>query len=131
MSVAFVDTNVLIHILRRNRAAIEWLQAQPVRLSITPTVWMEIVHGAMGKRGQDAALQLLARFELVYLERKDWEWAMQRLRRYRQQHCVDAIDCLIASVCARLHLPLYTHNFRHMVPLLDANLAFALHERWM
>jgi predicted nucleic acid-binding protein len=31
-------------------------------------------------------------------------------------------DCLIASVCHRLQLPIYTHNTKHMTRLLDPTL---------
>lgn len=113
-----VDSTVVIHLLRSNPAAQAWLGQQD-RLGITPIVWLEVIDGATGKRGQTATLEILKSFVLVYLTESDQDWVMDRLLRYGLSHGVAINDCLIASVCHRLQLPLYTHNTKHMVRLLD------------
>lgn len=117
---AFVDTNVLIHLLRGNSSAIAWLQTQLEPLAVTPYTWMEVVYGAVGKQSQAVALALLAQFEMVYPSHADMDWAMDMLRKHRQNYGVDVLDCLIAATCSRLGAPLYSHNLRHMMPLLGA-----------
>ena len=123
MSTGFVDTNIVIDILRKRDAAVEWLRQQPHQLSISPYVWMEIMYGAAGSHGEQSALQLLGQFEMVYPTQTDVEWAMEKLLELRHHRGVDVMDCLIAAICARVNAPLYTCNLKHMVPLLGANAA--------
>jgi predicted nucleic acid-binding protein len=122
MITGVVDSTVVIHILRKNMVAAAWLAAQPEQLAITPVAWMEVIYGASGKRGQVTARALLGQFELVYLTVADVDWAMQQLLTYRLSHGSTIMDCLIASVCHRLQVPLYTHNLRDMRVLLGATL---------
>lgn len=121
MITGFVDSTVIIHLLRRNPAARLWLNLQP-RLGVTPIVWLEVIHGARGKSGQADALAVLQSFEMTYLTATDQEWAMSQLGAYRLSRGVEINDCLIASVCHRLQVPLYTHNVKHMVRLLAPHL---------
>lgn len=122
MTVGVVDSTVIIHILRNNLLAETWSTAQPVRLSITPITWLEVIYGAPNKRAQASTNALLNRFDLVYLTQADMDWAMQQLLTYRLSHGIAVMDCLIASVCYRLQVPLYTHNRRDMTNLLGPTL---------
>jgi hypothetical protein len=36
MTIGVVDSTVIIHVFRKNQAARDWLNAQPVRLLVTP-----------------------------------------------------------------------------------------------
>jgi predicted nucleic acid-binding protein len=128
MTVAIVDTTVIIHILRRHSAARAWFASQQVNLSITAITWMEVIYGAAGKSGQATALALLEQFEMIYLTQVDLEWAMQRLLTHRLSHGVAVMDCLIASVCHRLQVPLYTHNVRDMNIILGSTLTVKPYE---
>lgn len=114
----FVDSTVIIHLLRGNLHAQAWFERQAA-LALTPIVWLEVMEGAQGKLGQANTLEILASFELAFLTEDDLAWAMRRLLTYRLSHGVAVNDCLIASVCHRLELPLYTHNAKHMVRILD------------
>jgi predicted nucleic acid-binding protein len=122
MSVGIVDTTVLVHYFRQNPAAQSWMAAQPLPLSIVTISWMEVMSGARNKAHQVASRQLLDQFELLYLTPSDQHWALLQLERLQFSHHVDMNDCLIASVAHRLQIPLYTHNLKHMLPLLG-NLA--------
>lgn len=119
MTIGVVDSTVIIHVFRKNPAARAWMDAQPVRLLVTPITWLEVMHGAPGKAGQATCKAILSQFDMEYLTPTDMDWAMQQLERYRLSHGVGINDCLIASVCQRLHVPLYTHNLRDMRVLLD------------
>lgn len=121
MVKAFVDTTVLVDLLRQHSPAVTWMQTQSQpEFGITPGVWMELVFGAQNKVAQRHAMTLLAKFEMVYFTQADMDWAMQQLLAFRLKHNVGILDCLIASVSHRLKLPLYTHNLKHFVPLLDS-----------
>jgi predicted nucleic acid-binding protein len=80
------------------------------------------MHGAPGKAGQATCKAILSQFDMEYLTRTDMDWVMQQLERYQLSHGVGIHDCLIASVCHRLQVPLYTHNVKDMRVLLDVPL---------
>ena len=94
------------------------MNAQPVRLLMTPITWLEVMHGAPGKAGQATCKAILSQFDMEYPTPADMDWAMQQLERYRLSHGVGIHDCLIASVAHRLQVPVYTHNLKDMRVLL-------------
>lgn len=118
MTVGIVDTTVILHYFRRNAAAQAWIDLKTVQLSVTATTWMEVMQGTASKAHQSDTKRLLARFELLYPQRVDYQWAMEQLERFQFSHRIGANDCLIAAVAQRLRVPLYTHNLKHMTPLI-------------
>jgi predicted nucleic acid-binding protein len=122
MTVGIVDTTVIIHYFRKNPDVHAWFAAQAAQLSITPITWLEVMYGAPGKAGQAACKAILSQFDMEYLTPADMDWAMQKMEMYRFTHGVGINDCLIASVCHRLTVPLYTHNVKDMQILLDHSL---------
>src|SRR5690606_35840797 len=107
MANAFLDTTILVDILRNKPAALGWFGLQ-APLSITPIVYMEVISGVENNAEKRQAMRLLSRFELVYLEHADMNWAIQKHLNFKLSHNVGMMDCLIASVSFRLHIPLYT-----------------------
>jgi predicted nucleic acid-binding protein len=122
MTVAFVDSTVLVDLLRFYEPAVVWISQQP-RLDVTSIAAMELLFGAQNKAAQRESIALLNDFDTTYLEQADLKWAYQQQLEYRLSHAVGVTDCLIASVSFRLQLPLYTHNLKHMQPLLGTTLA--------
>ena len=122
MTAGIADSTIIIHIFRKNPDASAWLAAQSARLSVTPITWLEVMYGAPGKVGQITCKAILSQFDMEYLTRADMDWAMQQMEKYRLSHGVAINDCLIASVCHRLKVPLHTHNVKHMQVLLDRTL---------
>jgi len=59
---------------------------------------------------------------MEYLTAADMDWAMQQLERYHLSHGATMNDCMIASVCYRLQVPLYTHNLKDMTVLRGSSL---------
>lgn len=119
MSVAIVDTDIIIDYIKAVPAADAWLNAQKSQLSITPTTWMEIIYGAKRTQTEQTdCLTVLARFKIEYFTEDDIKWAMVKLLRYRLTTGIGSSDCLIASVAFRFSIPLYTRNLKHMTPLL-------------
>lgn len=117
MVTALIDSSILIDVLRGYEPAMVWLSRQP-RLGVTHIVWLELLEGAPNKSKQRQALQLLRRFEVVPLTETDMQWAINHLIQYGLSHNIDAFDCLIGSVNARLQIPLYTRNLKHFKPIL-------------
>lgn len=122
MTAGIVDTTVILHYFRNYSGARAWVDAQPVRLSIVSTTWMEVMEGASSKANQARCKNVLEKFDVLYLTTADQQWAMQQLERFQFSHHIGKDDCLIASVAYRLQLPLYTHNLKDTTPLIG-NLA--------
>lgn len=118
MTVAVLDTTVIIHIFRKNSAALTWFAAQQATFSITPITWMEIMVGVANKRAQADSLTLLSGFEMLYLAQADMDWAMQQMLAYHFSRGVGVMDCFNASVCHRLNLPIYTDNQKDFLKIL-------------
>mgnify|MGYP003642181583 CR=1 FL=1 len=118
MSVGIVDTTVILHYFRKNIAARTWVNSQPIQLSITPMTWMEVMEGASNKVTQSQCKIILSMFDLLYITPLDQQWAMHQLENFQFSHHIGMNDCLIASVAHRLQIPLYTHNLKHMTPLI-------------
>jgi len=100
-------------------------QARPHRLDVTSITWLEVMYGASGKAGQSRAETVLAGFELSFLNHDDQWWAMDQMKHHRLSRGIAINDCLIASVCHRLNVPLYTHNRKDFLKLLPARLVIS------
>jgi predicted nucleic acid-binding protein len=118
MVTALVDTSVIIDLLRGYPAAQTWYLTQN-DLGVCRVVWLEVLEGAENGAAQRDAVKLLQRFELVELTTPDLVWATEKLIAYNLRYSMDAFDCLIASVNARLQIPLYTRNMKHFAPMLN------------
>lgn len=118
MSTGIVDTTVILHYFRRHQAARSWVDNHPDRLSITAITWLEVMEGTSSKANQADSKRLLDQFELIFITPVDQQWAMVQLEQFQFSHRIGMNDCLIAAVAQRLQIPLYTHNLRHMTPLI-------------
>ncbi len=119
---ALVDSTVVIHLFRKNPDARDWIDTQQDYLFVTPITWLEVMFGAPGKAGQVTSKAILGRFDMLYLTTEDMDWAMRQMEMHRLSQGVGINDCLIASVCHRLQMPIYTHNLKDMLKLLDSSL---------
>ena len=122
MTSGFVDTSLLIHLYRKHPDALAWLKAQTEQLSVSSIVWLEFIDGAPSRNGLKLCLSILDTFELIRLSEADQDWAMLQLQRYRLNKGIHDEDCLIASVCHRLQVPIYTQNLKDMRKLLPSPL---------
>jgi predicted nucleic acid-binding protein len=113
---------VLIHLYRKHPDALAWLKAQTEALSVSSITWLEFIDGVPSKNGLKLCLSILDRFELMRLSEADQDWAMLQLRHNRLSKGVHDEDCLIASVCHRLQVPIYTQNVKDMRKLLPSEL---------
>ena len=122
MTLAILDTTVIIHLSRKNQAAMSWIVSQQDTFAITPITWMEVMVGVANKNAQADSLNLLSSFEMQYLMPVDMDWAMEQMSAHHFSKGVGVMDCFIASVCHRLNLPIYTHNLKDYRKILPANL---------
>jgi predicted nucleic acid-binding protein len=115
------DTTILVHLFRGNADATKWIASQE-NLGSTSITRLEFIYGARGKNALAAANKLLNTFETVLLTDLDQIWAEQQLIRYRLSRGVEINDSLIASVCHRLQVPIYTQNVKDMQKILPTAL---------
>lgn len=118
MSIGIVDTTVILHYFRKNQAARKWVDNQIEHLSVASITWLEVMLGASNKANQAQSKTILSKFELLHLTAADQNWAMQQLEHFQFSHHIGMNDCLIASLAYRLQVPLYTHNLKHMTPMI-------------
>jgi predicted nucleic acid-binding protein len=115
---AILDTSILVDLLRGFQPAKEWFASLGrQRVAITPVVWMETVQGAANKGKRAQAIRFLRQFRIEHPTEDDNRWAMRQLTRFHLSHRVQLEDVMIASVAARLAVPLYTTNLKHFQPL--------------
>ena len=115
---AILDTSVVVDLLRGFDPAKVWFKGRGrQRLAITPVVWMETVQGAANKSRRAQAIRFLRRFPIEHPTEDDNRWAMRQLARFHLSHSIALHDAMIASVAARLAVPLYTTNLKHFAPL--------------
>jgi predicted nucleic acid-binding protein len=118
MTVALVDTTVIVHLFRSYEPALAWYGSITEQLGVTPIVWLEVMYGAASKAKQATTKAILSQFEMIYLTVVDQDWAMEQMEHLRLSHGITLEDCLIASVAHRLQVPLYTHNLKDMTPMI-------------
>ena len=112
-----IDTTIFVDIIRKYTPAIDWSRNH-LHCLTTPFTVMELLQGARNASNQQIALKVLREFGRVYPVPMDLDWAEQQFIKYHLSHNVRMYDCLIASICFRLQIPLYTHNPKHMKPIL-------------
>ncbi|MBE2270094.1 MAG: PIN domain-containing protein [Anaerolinea sp.] len=109
---AIRDTNIIIDLLHELPRADTWFSGQGnSKFGITPTIWGEIIAGALNKKDMQRLLRFLRRFEIVHVTPED------QFTDFYLSHGVEFEDCLIAAVAVRLGVPLYTRNVKHFTPL--------------
>ena len=124
MTKSIADTNILIEIYRNNPISKLWFSTQQ-DIAIPSITWLELMEGSRGKAGERKNLQIIAQFGMEFLTIADQQWAMNQLLRFRLSHGVSFKDFLIASVCNRLQVPLFTKNVKDFLPMLNKQLVIS------
>ena len=115
---AIIDTSVLVDLLRGFPLARDWFAGLGrQRVAITPVVWIETIQGATNGMKRAQAIRFLRQFRIEHPTADDNRWAMRQAARFHLSHGIHLQDFMIASVAARLAVPLYTTNLRHFEPL--------------
>jgi predicted nucleic acid-binding protein len=120
--IGIVDSTIIVRLFRKDMLVQQWLQSQKGDIGVTPITWLEVMRGSHSKQAQATSLALLSSFDMAYLTISDQIWAMEQMQKYRLSRGIEMNDCLIASVCHRLQIPIYTHNIKDMVKILPSHL---------
>lgn len=119
---AILDTSILIDLLRVFPPATDWFSGLGrQRVAITPVVWMETIQGAANREKRSQALRFLRQFAVEHPTEDDNRWAMRQTATFHLSHGIQLQDAMIASVAARLRVPIYTTNLKHFLPLPSVN----------
>jgi len=78
---------------------------------------METIQGAINREKRDQAIRFLRQFRVEHPTDDDNRWAMRQTARFYLSHSIHLQGAMIASVAARLAVPLYTTNLKHFQPL--------------
>lgn len=118
-----IDSDVLIWVLRKNQAAIEFLNAID-QYSISDMTYMEVIQGTKNKEELRLFLKLLDEMavERVPLDSLISAKATELVEKYSHSHSVHAADSLIAATALTHELPLATGNIKHFAPIPNLKL---------
>ncbi len=97
MPDAMIDTAIIVDLIRQYMPAMGWLRNQVDQMAVR---------------------KLMEQFEVVALTEADQKWAMANYAAFKLSHGVGMYDALIAAPAHRLGILLYTHNLKHIQPLL-------------
>jgi predicted nucleic acid-binding protein len=109
-----IDTDVLIDVSRSISEAVNCLQTiEPhVTLTISTITHMELLVGCCNKQEQQQLEHFLTRFEVLSLNERISERAVELLHYYRLSHNLLIPDALIAATALFWDIPLLTKNQR-------------------
>lgn len=115
-----IDSDVLIEVLRNNKAVAEGLKALHRAKHIhcySPIAKAEIYHGLREGEEQRTA-RLFAEMECLPIDDSVGQKAGEYLRSYQKSHGLQLADALIAATAYRYHVTFITFNRRHY-PMTD------------
>lgn len=103
-SRAFVDTDVLIDIARKDHRALDFWRRAEARLTMTCSIIsvFELLAGCRNLKEQRAMLRSLSTVEIVQVESGDSVQALQWYRSYHLSRGVGFLDCFVAAAARRL-----------------------------
>ncbi len=116
----FLDTNILVDLLRKQASCSTWMQTQAgTHFALPVLVHMELINGVESAAERQSVQKALAAYPVVHLTTEDSIWAQQQHAIHKLSHNVGIIDALIAAPAWRLKIPIYTLNVKHFKPLPD------------
>ena len=111
---AFLDTDVLIDCFRGTPEGRGWLESHASEaFQIPGIVAMELVVGCRDKAALRRVHKLLETFEIVWPDPVEFQHAYELLTEHYLASSTGIADCLIAAMCLRRSMRLYSFNLRH------------------
>jgi predicted nucleic acid-binding protein len=120
--LVFLDTDVLVDILRGSKSAEKWLQdASAESFQIPAIVAMELVAGCQDKADLRRVHRFIAAFGLAWPQEEEVRLAYDFLVEYRLSTGIGIPDCLIAAMALKRSATLLSFNSKHFktIPGLD------------
>lgn len=119
----FVDTNVLIDLLRGREATLNFLENYIGLLKISVIVELELIDGLRAKKdivSLDKDLFRPLQMEIVQINEEISKKAVDFFTKYRHSHGISINDAIIAATSLVYTEPMSTFNTKHFafIPIL-------------
>ena len=116
---ALIETSICIDYLREMQAAIYYLDEMRDRgwLRCSVVTCAELLAGCRNRREEQVVSRFIADFAVEPITAEDSLNATRLLKKHRLKDGLGWLDCLIACVTLRLHLPIATLNEKHFQPI--------------
>ncbi len=108
----FLDTNILIEILKNNPSTLQKLQELGSNLSVSSITAMELLYGARNKQELAKLQSFLNMFEIIHLDHTTSKKALELVAKYAKSHSLDIPDAMIAASCLINSAKLFTYNMK-------------------
>ncbi len=108
----FLDTNVLIEILKGKSETLDKVADLQAPLSISSITAMELIYGAKNKQEQQKLERFIQLFTMVHVNKAISNQALQLVSQYAKSHTLDIPDALIAATTLEYRASLFTYNLK-------------------
>jgi len=108
----FLDTNILIEILKGNQTTIKKVQFFYNSLAIYSITVMELFFGALNKAEVNKLKKIMALFKIIDINKAISKQSTSLILTYAKSHHLDIPDALIGSTALVLNMPLFTYNVK-------------------
>ncbi|MEE9494729.1 MAG: type II toxin-antitoxin system VapC family toxin [Gammaproteobacteria bacterium] len=106
----FLDTNVLIDILKDNQKTQKKIASLQAPFFISSITAMELIYGARNKQEVQQLQQFIQLFDPIHLNESISARALQLITQFAKSHTLDIPDALIAASAIECHASLFTYN---------------------
>ena len=110
----FVDTDVMVDVLRQYPPAMEWLKSLgDEQILLSGFVYAELIQGCANKDGQKKLTDILSKYSTVWPEFETCQRALSSFADFHLSHGLGLIDALIGQIAVDMQVPFYTFNVKH------------------
>ncbi len=123
----FVDSDVMIDVLRKHPPAIAWMRTIGAEtLAMSGFVAMELIQGCKNKTEQQRVEKHLKNIRLVWPSEVTCEAAFTTFSKHYLSHNIGILDAVIGHTAVDLAIPLCTFNAKHyaVVPNLTCTIPY-------
>ena len=108
----FLDTNVLIEILKDNSETLAIVSSLQAPLAISSITAMELIYGANNKQEQKKLERFIQLFTVIHVNKAISNTALKLVSQYAKSHTLDIPDALIAATTIECKASLFTYNVK-------------------
>jgi predicted nucleic acid-binding protein len=111
----FVDTDVVVDVLRRYPPAMEWLAKarQEEEVVLRGYVLMELIQGCRHREEQERMRGNVESYRVIWPTEEECEKAVELLSNYHLSAGIGILDALIAEMALARDVPLHMFNSKH------------------